>query len=83
MWLRCNRCLCGYSDMVAEAGDRCRDLSWVPNEWYQARRLGLRVHRRLMCKGRLWPEGHPGLARRWTREQLQAEHQRLGQTLEA
>lgn len=64
MVLDCERCFCHYV-AIRRPGDRCGDLSWVP---HVARQLTLRAHRRLMCRGRVWPadSGRP----HWSRDQL-------------
>lgn len=80
-WLLCDRCRCGYSGAVTEPGGRCWDFSWVPDGWFDVERFGVRIGRAFMCKGRVWPEGHPQLTKRWSPERLGQERERLRQLL--
>jgi len=66
-WFVCTRCGMGYADTLRRPGMACHDLSWVPNGVFAIDHT-LRAHRRLMCRGRVWP--HAANRSRWSRNQL-------------
>lgn len=86
--LHCDHCRCVYKGS-AEPGQRCNDLSWVPNQWTTAitfaspRSHGLGIYRKLRCRGRVWPVRSSQLQKRWTREQLREEQNRLGKWIQS
>lgn len=85
--LHCDHCEFSYA-LIRQAGDRCEDYSWVPDQWFevarrQGYRIGVRQHRDWMCKGRVWPDGHTKLAKRWDPERLASERRRLGQAYQS